>query len=54
MRLVKRFRDDIHDGENLETAKLYMDILDNYAETKKALQPLANEFCMKYKGYSLN
>ena len=48
------YRETIHNGENLETAKVYIQLLENWARAKKHIQPFANEFCITYKGYSLN
>ena len=53
-KVIVDYRTNTHDGQNLETAEIHMVLLDKYAEAKRVMQPLANQFCVAYKGYSLN
>ena len=48
------FSENNHNGTDIETAEMIMELLDDYAALKREMQPFANEFCFRYKGYSLN
>ena len=51
---IKNYSENIHDGQSIETAEVLLNALDSYAEMKSVMQVYANEFCFRYKGYSLN
>lgn len=48
------YRENEHDGINLITAGIYEALLEEWAYAKRDLAPFANQFCIAYKGYSLN
>lgn len=48
------YREHIHDGKNIETAEIYVKMLKELAKAKKIIQQFANQFCVVYRGYSLN
>jgi len=51
---IAMFHKNDLDPEDIASVVTYQKILDMYAQMKKALQPFANEFCVRHKGYSLN